>query len=40
MKSPRLRSLPQKYSPKSILRDITTYFENTVFPILEINSML
>ena len=40
MKSPRLRSLPQKYSPKSILRDITTYFEDSVFPIREINSML
>ena len=37
MKSPRLRSLPQKYSPKSILRDITTYFEDSVFPIREIN---
>lgn len=40
MKSPRLQSLPQKYSPKSILRDITTYFEDSVFPIREINSML
>lgn len=40
MKSPRLRSLPQKYSPKSILRDITTYFEDSVFPIREINNML
>ena len=38
MKSPRLRSLPQKYSPKSILRDITTYFEDSVFPIREINT--
>ena len=40
MKSPRLRSLPQKYSPKSILRDITTYFEDSVFPIRDINNML
>jgi len=26
MKSPRLRSLPQKYSPKSILRDISVFY--------------
>lgn len=40
MKSPHLRSLPQEYPSKSILRDTTTYFEDSVFPIREINSML
>lgn len=40
MESLRLRSLPQEYPQKSILRDTTTYFEDSVFPIREINSIL
>lgn len=40
MESLRLRSLPQEYPQKSILRDTTTYFEDSIFPIQEINSIL